>query len=56
MRIVLLAVAEAIGLILLLIVVATVVIPRAAPPPSLPTPVVPAEALRDCQPGIPGCR
>jgi hypothetical protein len=46
---------EAVALVVLMVVVANVVIPLAAPP-SLPTPTIPGQALRDCPRQVPGCR
>jgi hypothetical protein len=52
----LVVVTVAIVVVVLFVVTAGVLIPLAAPPPGLPTMTIPAEALRECPAGIPGCR
>ncbi|MBV9355350.1 MAG: hypothetical protein JO023_07460 [Chloroflexi bacterium] len=45
---------EVVALVVLLVLVANL-IPLVAPPPTAPTPVVPADAIRDCPALADGC-
>jgi hypothetical protein len=54
-RLLVIVVLELVAIVGLLVFAATVAIPLASPPPNLPTPTLPAGALRDCPPGLRGC-
>ncbi len=54
-RLLAMALVEVLALVVLLVLVANL-IPLVAPPPTAPTPVVPADAIRDCPALADGCR